>query len=81
MSTTTIAPLIELQERLAADASGAERMKIEAALAALRQAARQRMDAGVAPADYRRLEAIDGAAEASQSVIAAAWTQYHGNGS
>jgi Type III secretion system, cytoplasmic E component of needle len=73
-------PALELQARLAADDAGEERRRIEAALAALRSDIRRGMDQGVAPAEYRTLEVVDGAAEAAQSVVALAWRRYHGSG-
>jgi hypothetical protein len=73
-------PVLELQARLAADAGGEERRQLEVSLATLRAEIRRRMNVGVAPAEYKQLEAVDGAAEAAEGVVALAWRRYHGGG-
>jgi hypothetical protein len=71
-------PLLEMQARLAADAGGVERRKLEEAIATLRATLRRRMAAGASPDEFRRLEAVDAAAEAAEGVVSQAWRRYHG---
>lgn len=69
--------LLDIQTRLRADGDGAERRRVRDALDELRRQLKRRMDAGVAPAEFRAIEALSDAAGAAGDVVDAAWRRYH----
>lgn len=73
-SSSPSAPaLVALEERLAADSTGAERDALLARLERTRQRLRRQLDQGLAPDAYRRVaEAHDGC-EAALSALPKLW--------
>ena len=75
MSGTTM--LFDVQDRLAADGDGSERRSLENQLATLHQALKQKLDAGVPPDEFRKLNALMDATTAATEVVANTWNMYH----
>jgi hypothetical protein len=69
--------LFDIQQRLRADTDGSARREIEAELSALQQALKHRLDAGVAPDEFKKLTAVGEAAAAAREVVAMTWNVYH----
>ena len=65
--------LLEIQERLRADADGTQRDALLAQLAEMHQRAADAMRRGLAPAEYRQAERQAEAAQAAARIVAAAW--------
>ena len=72
-----VGDLFEIQEKLRRDSDGSARRDIEAALDDLRHSIKRRLDAGVAPDEFRKLSAVSDAAAAASEVVAYTWGAYH----
>lgn len=70
--------LLEIEERLAADASGAERDALLARLDELRAAAKRSLDRGQPPSEAKRWTALLAALDAAGLVVRRVWTHLHG---
>ncbi len=68
---------LEMQERLRADTDGSERTAIDERLEQLAARLKRRLDAGVPPAEFARLQALHDAAEAARGAVESAWRRYH----
>lgn len=68
---------LELQERLHADAAGVARAALDQRLDELAARLKRALDAGAAPAEFARLQALHDAAAAARDVIQTVWRRYH----
>ena len=69
--------MLEMQAKLRADGDGAERGRLLGVLDTLRTDLKRRIDRGVAPAEFRALQALTEAADTAGEVIEAASRRYH----
>jgi len=69
--------VVDLEEKLSADASGALRDEIVAALSADRMAIRRRIDSGLSPDDFRVAQAFYDACVAAERVTTDYWKRAH----
>lgn len=65
--------LLDLEERLAADAAGWERDSLLARLRQARLQAKQDLDRGVPPAEYKRLMALVEACDSAIALVPQLW--------
>ena len=72
--------MLAMQAALRADPQGTERTRLLSVLGLLRTDLRRQADRGVAPAEFRALQALTEAAEAAGEVIEGAWRRYHPSG-
>lgn len=70
--------LLEIEERLATDATGAERDALLARLEGLRAAAKRSLDKGQPPGEAKRWTALLAALDAAGLVVRRVWTHLHG---
>lgn len=69
--------LLEIEERLAADASGAERDALLGRLEALRVETKRGLDRGLPPEEARRSVALLAALDAAGLVVRGVWAYLH----
>ncbi len=69
--------LLGLEERLAADAGGAERDRLVARLRGLRQVVSRDMDRGLPPEAFRRAAVIRDGCDAALETVPRLWAMLH----
>lgn len=69
--------MMDLDHRLAADTSGAQRQKYEAVLAEARQRVAAKLDSGVTAVDHEKLSLAKSALEAGQELLPKLWQAQH----
>ena len=69
--------VVELEEKLTADSSGALRDELLAGLAADRAAVRKLIDAGLPPDAFRTAQGYHDACAAAERVVIDYWTRAH----
>ena len=72
-----VVDLFDIQRKLRTDGDGSARRQIEAELGSLQQSVKRRLDAGVAPDEFKKLTALGDAAAAAAEVVATTWAAYH----
>ncbi len=69
--------LLDLQERLRADATGHERKRLQELLAQFRRDIAQHIDKGVRPPEFEGLRRLAEATEAGERILLTTWRGYH----
>ena len=72
--------LLEIEDRLAADAAGVERDAVLARLGAARAAAKRNLDVGVSPDQAARWKSLLAALDAAELVVRKVWGHLHRRG-
>jgi type III secretion system YseE family protein len=72
--------LLEIEDRLAADATGAERDAVLARLQAARAAAKRNLDRGLPPPQAMRWKSLLAALDAGEAVVRRVWAHLHRSG-
>lgn len=73
MSDAQPITMVDMEQRLAEDASGAYRDELLNTLAQERQALKRQVDGGLAPDDFAKANAVQAALEAAEKVVSRAW--------
>ena len=72
--------LLEIEDRLAADATGVERDAVLARLGDARNTARRNLDTGLPPAQAMRWKSLLAALDAGEAVVRRVWAHLHRSG-
>ena len=71
------ATVVDMEQKLAADSSGAYRDELVAGLATERSSIRRQMDAGLPPAEYEQATKLLAGVDAATKVIETLWKTAH----